>query len=137
MTRYVLPKVCSASEATEILIGAIALERRSHWAGVPPLFRTGRATHLAGKLTAYRDWHEQVHARLPSALHLALATELMLRFQPEDFRERKSMNPWLLEVEFPHLWKLTEQCLPTLPRAFSDWASPLFEVSSNTIGEGL
>lgn len=105
MTSYRLPKISSGSEATEILIGAITLERRSHWTGVPPLFRSGRAKHLAGKLTAYRGWHERALGWLPSALHLTLATELMLRFQQEDFRERRSMNPWLLDGEFPHLWK--------------------------------
>lgn len=135
MTNYVLPKACSTSEAIEILIGALALEQRSHWAA-PPLFMTARATHLAVKLRAYRDRHEQARGRLPSAAHLALATDLMLRFQPEDFRERGS-NPWVLENEFPVLWQLTEQCLPPLPKAFSDWGIMLAQVSPNMIAEGL
>ena len=137
MTNYVLPKACSRSEAIEILIGALALEQRSRWAGVPPLLRTGRATHLAAKLRAYRDWHETARGRLPSAVHLALATDLMLRFHPEDFREQGSQNPWVLENEFPFLRELTEQYLPTLPKAFSDWGFMLPQVSPNMMGEGL
>jgi hypothetical protein len=110
MTPVVLPRHCSRPEALDLLIGSLVLYHRSGWAA-PGGFKEGRAIHLSERLQAYLHWYRQAHDAWPAALHLSAVTEVMLAFEPADWRERNSMNPWVLNREFPLMLKLTNKAL--------------------------
>ncbi|WP_298128232.1 hypothetical protein [Brevundimonas sp.] len=110
MTAAVLPRHCSRPEALDLLIGSLVLYHRSGWAA-PGGFKEGRAIHLSERLQAYLRWYRQAHDAWPTALHLSAVADVMLSFKPTDWRERRSMSPWVLNEELPLMLKLTNQVL--------------------------
>lgn len=120
MTSYVLPRFCTRAEALEILTAALVLHYRSGWAA-PGGFKEGRAIHLTRRLQAYRDWCGQQKGAGLMAAHLALGAEVMLRFHPDDWRDRGGMNPWVFDSEFAQVCEMVDGILAGLPAEFKAW----------------
>jgi hypothetical protein len=94
------------NEDTGRLIDALARLKIS--GGAPGPYVVARREHFTARLSAYATWYQGVAGAAPSPEHLSAASVVMLEFQPPDGRSPASMNPWVLDSDFPDILRLTQ-----------------------------
>ena len=90
-----------------------ALARLKISGGAPGPYVVARREHFIARLAAYATWYQGVAGAAPGPEHLSAASEAMIEFQAPDGRSPASMNPWVLDSDFPDILRLTQaQAVP-------------------------
>jgi hypothetical protein len=85
-----------------------ALARLKISGGAPGPYVIARREHFTARLAAYATWYRGIAGAAPGPAHLSAAGVTMLEFRPPDGRSPASMNPWVLDSDFPDILRLTE-----------------------------
>ena len=79
----------------------------------PGPYVIARRERFTARLAAYASWYLGVAGAAPGPAHLSAASVAMIEFRPPDGRSPASMNPWVLDSDFPDILRLTQaQVLP-------------------------
>jgi hypothetical protein len=85
-----------------------ALARLQISGGAPGPYVIARREHFTARLSAYATWYKGVAGSLPGDAQLSAASVAMIEFLPPDGRSPASMNPWVLDSDFPDILRLTQ-----------------------------